>query len=259
MAIVNITPDSFSDGGQYLQPNKALIHASKCISEGADVLDLGAQSTRPGAEEVGSEEELRRLLPALRTIRHEHKNTLISVDTFLSRVAYAALENGANWINDVSAGKIDPDIFRVVADAGCPYVLMHSRGNSRNMKTLNTYRDVIDDVDRELSERTEEALKAGIKHENIIWDPGIGFAKNTEQNIQILYGLESLCNKGFPLLIGPSRKRFIAEILGNEDLDSRDLGTEIVVCRCTQAKVSMVRVHNVGRTAKTLTIANKLW
>ena len=174
------------------------------LRQGADVLDLGAQSTRPGAGEVGAEEELRRLLPPLRRIRERFQDALISVDTFLAPVAEAALDAGADWVNDISAGRRDPGMLPLIAAAGCPVVLMHSRGNSRTMDQLTNYTDVEQEVREGLEERTESALKAGISVDQIIWDPGLGFAKTAEQNLQLLKGLERLSPEGIPLLVGPS-------------------------------------------------------
>ena len=259
MGVINITPDSFSDGGRFLKTERAVREAGQQLQKGADVLDLGAQSTRPGAEEVGAEEECRRLLPALAAIRHQHPEALISVDTFLARVAAAALEAGASWINDVSGGRRDPDLLRVVADAGCPVVLMHSRGDSKTMDQLATYADVVAEVRTGLLERSEAALKAGIDHSQIIWDPGLGFAKTHEQNLQLLQGLEQLTRENVPVLIGPSRKRFIGAVLDEPRPKARIWGTTAVVCRCAQAGSAIVRVHDVGPINQTLRMAAELW
>ena len=259
MGVINVTPDSFSDGGRFLASERALAEAQRQLSRGADVLDLGAQSTRPGAEEVGAEEELRRLLPALKSIRQRCPEALISIDTFLAPVAAKALEAGANWINDVSGGRRDPDLLRVVADAGCPVVLMHSRGNSRTMDQLTNYTDVVQEVREGLEERTESALKAGISVDQIIWDPGLGFAKTAEQNLQLLKGLERLSPEGIPLLVGPSRKRFICTVLDEPKPKARIWGTAAVACRCSQAGVAVLRVHDVGPMQQILRMAATLW
>ncbi len=259
MGVINLTPDSFSDGGRYMEFQQALLMATKQINEGVDVIDLGAQSTRPGAFEVGVEEESRRLLPVLREIRAHHKSVLISVDTFLSKVASMAIEAGANWINDVSGARHDPDILKVVADAKCPYVLTHSRGNSKSMNSLASYDDVVNEVREELLNTTEIALSVGIKPANLIWDPGIGFAKTTEQNLLLLKGIEQIIKEGFPVLIGPSRKRFIGETLNKPIATERSWGTAAVICRCSQAKAAMVRVHEVRPTIETLKMAEVLW
>ncbi len=259
MGVINITPDSFSDGGNYLDPASALAQATLLLKQGADVLDLGAQSTRPKAEEVGWQEELNRMMPALHAIRAAHPQALISVDTFLVEVAEAALQAGADWINDVSGGRRDQELLRVVAEAGCPYVLMHSRGNSQSMDQLATYSDVIEEVRLGLLRRTDQALAAGIRSEQLIWDPGLGFAKTTEQNLILLKHLERICSEGFPVLVGPSRKRFIGDVLHQPDPDARLWGTAAVACRCLQAKAAMVRVHDVGPIHQTLQMASRLW
>lgn len=259
MGVINITPDSFSDGGRFIHLDAAVQEAKRQLLQGADVLDLGAQSTRPGAIEVGAEEECRRLLPALSTIRSHFPEALVSVDTFLARVAAAALEAGASWINDVSGGRRDPELLRVVADAGCPVVLMHSRGNSQTMDGLTDYDDVMQEVKAGLIERTDAAINAGVKEEQIIWDPGLGFAKTHDQNLQLLKDLEQLTREPIPLLVGPSRKRFIGAVLDEPKPKARLWGTAAVACRCAQAGVAVVRVHDVGPIAQTLRMAATLW
>ncbi|WP_413440755.1 dihydropteroate synthase [Synechococcus sp. MIT S1220] len=259
MGVINITPDSFSDGGRFLKTEHAVAEAAQQLQQGADVLDLGAQSTRPGAEDVGAEEELRRLLPVVREIRKRFPAALLSVDTFLAPVAEAALDAGVNWVNDVSGGRRDPNLLRSVGAAGCPVVLMHSRGDSRSMDQLTDYGDVVEDVRNGLIERTEAALAAGVKAEQIIWDPGLGFAKTHAQNLLLLKGLDILCSEPFPLLVGPSRKRFIGAVLDEPRPRARIWGTAAVACRCAQAGVAIVRVHDVGPMAQTLTMASTLW
>ena len=259
MGVINITPDSFSDGGRFTEVEAAVEEAKRQLHQGADVLDLGAQSTRPGAEEVGAEEECRRLLPVLGAIRQHWPEVLISVDTFLAPVAEAALEAGASWINDVSGGRRDPDLLRVVADAACPVVLMHSRGTSQTMDNLTVYDDLIQDVKAGLWERTNAAISAGVEEAQIIWDPGLGFAKTHEQNLSLLNSLEQLTCEPRPLLVGPSRKRFIGAVLDEPRPKARLWGTAAVACRCAQAGVALVRVHDVGPIAQTLRMASALW
>ena len=259
MGVINITPDSFSDGGRFLQVDQAVSQAAIQLRQGADVLDLGAQSTRPGASEVGADEELRRLLPPLRRIRERFPDALISVDTFLAPVAEAALEAGADWVNDISAGRRDPAMLPLIAETGCPVVLMHSRGNSRTMDSLTDYNDVIQEVREGLEERTHTALKAGIRMDQIIWDPGLGFAKTAEQNLQLLKGLEQLSRGSIPLLVGPSRKRFIGTVLDEPKPKARIWGTAAVACRCSQSGVAVLRVHDVGPMHQTLRMAATLW
>ena len=259
MGVINITPDSFSDGGRFLRVDHAVAEAAQQLQQGADVLDLGGQSTRPGAQDVGAEEELRRVLPVIQEIRSQFPTALLSVDTFLAPVAEAALRAGVNWVNDVSGGRRDPNLLRVVASAGCPVVLMHSRGDSRSMDQLTDYIDVVEEVRLGLMERTEAALAAGVNAEQIIWDPGLGFAKTHDQNLLLLKGLERLCAEQFPLLVGPSRKRFIGAVLDEPRPRARIWGTAAVACRCAQAGVAIVRVHDVGPMVQTLTMAATLW
>ncbi len=259
MGVINITPDSFSDGGDYLDLDNALKRADQLLNDGADLLDLGAQSTRPGAIEVGPEEELRRLIPVLSVIRKKYPNVLISVDTFHSKVAEYVIDLGANWINDISGGHRDPNLLRVVAEAGCPYVLMHSRGDSLSMDKLTVYSNLISDVREELLIRTELAIKKGISSSKIMWDPGIGFAKTTDQNLIILRNLEFFSKDNFPLIVGPSRKRFIGKVLNKPNPKERIWGTAAVVCRCTHANVAIVRVHDVKPAVELVKMSKVIW
>lgn len=248
MGVINLTPDSFSDGGQFNSAKQARKEADRQINDGADVLDLGAQSTRPGAEEVGEEEELKRLIPCLQAIRRDHPDVIISVDTFLAAVASAALEAGADWINDVSGGRRDAGMLPLIADAGCPYVLMHSRGDSASMDACTNYgrEGVVNAVRRELRESTERALRQGVKATQLIWDPGLGFAKDNEQNLELIRQLEEFQRDGIPLLLGPSRKRFIGAVLNQPRPKARIWGTAAVCARAQAAGVHVLRVHDVG-------------
>ena len=265
MGVINITPDSFSDGGRFDRPERALAQARRLVAQGVEILDLGAQSTRPGAEDVGSEAELERLLPALQLIREAFAGAepcpLISVDTFRAPVAEAALAAGADWINDVSGGRRDPAILPLVAAAGCPYVLMHSRGDSQSMDGLTDYGSagVVQGVLTELEQASERAMAAGLRREQLIWDPGLGFAKTTEQNIALLRGLPQLRAEGVPLLVGPSRKRFIGAVLDEPRAKARLWGTAAVVAQCVSAGVDVVRVHDGGPIVQVARMADALW
>jgi dihydropteroate synthase len=259
MGVINLTPDSFSDGGRFLDPGAALTEARRQRARGADVLDLGGQSTRPGAGEVGPEAEISRVLPALRAIRAAEPEMLLSVDTFHAAVAEAALAAGADWINDVSGGRRDAALLAVVADADCPYVLMHSRGDSGSMDALANYSDVVAEVRQELLVSTDRALAAGVKPERLLWDPGLGFAKTVEQNLVLLAGLETLVAEGFPVLVGPSRKRFIGAVLGEPRPRARLWGTAAVCCRAIAAGAAVLRVHDVGAIVQTARMAEALW
>jgi len=259
MGVINLTPDSFSDGGRFADPVAALAEARRQRSRGADVLDLGGQSTRPGAAEIEAEEEIRRVVPALRAIRAANPEMILSVDTFRGAVAEAALAAGANWINDVSGGRRDPSLLALVAAADCPYVLMHSRGNSGSMEGLARYDDVVVEVHQELLRATDRALAAGIRPERLIWDPGLGFAKTSEHNLALLAGLEALVAEGFPLLVGPSRKRFIGAVLEEPRPRARLWGTAAVCCRAIAAGAAVLRVHDVGPIVQTARMADAMW
>jgi dihydropteroate synthase len=269
MGVMNLTPDSFSDGGRITGVEQALKQAARLLAQGADVLDLGAQSTRPGAEAVGPRRELQRLLPALEAIRAAHPGVTLSVDTFDAQVAEAALAAGADWINDVRGANVtapapweapggslrDPAMLPLIARRGCPYVLMHSRGHSRSMDGLAVYGDVVAEVRAELEAATAAALAAGVRAEQIVWDPGLGFAKTTEQNLALLRGLERLSAAGYPLLVGPSRKRFIGAVLGEPRPRARLWGTAAVCALAVAGGAAVLRVHDVGPIAQVARMA----
>jgi dihydropteroate synthase len=255
IGILNLTPDSFSDGGRLAAVEDALRAAGRMLAQGADGLDLGGQSTRPGASDVGPEEEARRVLPALAAIRAAHPEAILSVDTFRAPVAAAALEAGADWINDVGGGRRDPAILKVVAAADCPYVLMHSRGDSTSMDQLAVYGDVVQEVRQELLESSGRAMAAGIRRERLIWDPGLGFAKTTEQNLELLRRLSELAGDGFPVLVGPSRKRFIGAVLEEPRPRARLWGTAAVCGQAIAAGAAILRVHDVGPIVQVVRMA----
>ena len=259
MGIINLTPDSFSDGGDFNSINKVLNQVTNFITNGVDVIDLGAQSTRPGAVEIGSKNELKRLLPYLKKIRSEFPNILISIDTFNSEVANEALSNGANWINDVTGGRRDEEILDVVSKFNSPFVITHSRGTSINMNKLMNYDNFLVDIINSLESLTNKAIKKNIRKDKIIWDPGIGFSKDTNQNIKILRNIDSLKKYGFPILIGASRKRFIGEILDEANPKERDIGSLAVSCFCSQQNIHLVRVHNVKLNNQVLKVADKIF
>jgi len=260
MAVLNLTPDSFSDGGRLQGPSAVLAAARRALAQGADVLDLGAQSSRPGAVAVGADEECRRLLPALRLLRDQlGPGPLISVDTTQEAVAVAALDAGADWINDVSGGRADPGLLPLVGRRGCPLVLMHSRGDSSTMDDLARYDDVCAEVETELLQATDTACRAGVAPDRILWDPGLGFAKTTEHNLTLLDGLPRLGRHGFPLLVGPSRKRFIGAVLQEPRPRARLWGTAASVCRAIAGGARVVRVHDVGPIVQTCRMADALW
>ena len=259
MGVINLTPDSFSDGGDLNTEKKVLDQVESFLSNGVDVIDIGAQSTRPGAEEVGSKTEIERLIPFLKLIRSEYPETLISIDTFNSEVAYEALSNGANWINDVTGGRRDKEILDVVSKFKCPFVITHSRGNSKNMNVLSNYQNLLTDIKLSLENLVENAIKKNISRKNIILDPGIGFSKNLYQNLDILRNLNVFKELNYPILIGASRKRFIGEILNEINPKERDVGTLAISCLCSQLNIHIVRVHNVKMNYQILKVADRLY
>jgi len=259
MGVINLTPDSFSDGGDLNSTKKVLDQVNHFLRNGVDVIDLGAQSTRPGAQEVGSNIEIKRLIPYLRSIKSEYPDVLISIDTFNSEVAYEALLNGANWINDVTGGRRDREILDVVSKFNCPFVITHSRGNSQNMNELSKYDNLLSEVKFSLESLIKNALEKNISKRNIIVDPGIGFSKDINQNIEILKNLDAFKKFNLPILIGASRKRFIGEILNEKNPKERDIGTLAISCLCSQFKIDMVRVHNVGLNYQILKVADRIY
>ena len=259
MGIVNVTPDSFSDGGSFFSPASALAQSAKLIREGADILDVGGQSTRPqGAEVVPADEELRRVLPVVRALALEHPDVLISVDTVKSSVAEAAIRAGAHIVNDVSAMRLDPEMPAVCQRYGVGVVLMHSRGGVEDMATYAhaVYAgDVLDDVLEEQATRVENALQHAIGRDRIVVDPGIGFAKNGMQSLRILGCLERLAAWGFPVMIGASRKRFIGEITGITEARLRVHGSVGAAVAAYERGARIFRVHDVAATRQALDVA----
>ena len=259
MGILNLTPDSFSDGGDFFDLERALVQVEKFINYGVDVIDIGAQSTRPGAEEVGSAKEIERLIPILKEIRIRFPSIIISVDTFNSDVAFKALLNGANWINDVTGGRRDEAMYGLVSKFDCPFVITHSKGNSQTMNDLTCYENLIEDIIDSLKILVEKAISKGVNMNKIILDPGLGFAKNTSQNIIVLKNLKKFKELGFPLLIGASRKRFIGEVLNISNPKDRDIGSMAITCLCSQLNIEIVRVHNVELNYQIIKMADKIF
>jgi dihydropteroate synthase len=248
MGVLNVTPDSFSDGGRYTSLDDALTHARVMWDEGADIIDIGGESTRPGAQRVDAEEETRRVLPVIKQLAGEGIAT--SIDTYRSAVADAALEAGAHVVNDVSGGLGDPEMAAVVRAARSPWILMHWRGHSAHMQELAVYNDVVADVRDELSSRVEDALANGIDESQIVLDPGIGFAKTAEHNWQILRRLDVFTALGYPLLVASSRKSFLGSLLAEPGGASRPVGEreDATVALTTYSALRGawgVRVHNV--------------
>ena len=253
--ILNVTPDSFSDGGDFFAPEAAARRAELLLDEGADVIDVGGESTRPGSEPVSEEEELRRVVPVIRKILEARPGTLVSVDTYRARTAEAALDAGASIVNDVTALRGDPRMAALVADAGCPVVLMHMLGEPKTMQREPHYEDVTPEVRGFLEERVWYANAAGVGAENIILDPGIGFGKTLEHNLTLLSRLDEIVALGPPVLIGASRKRFIGTLTGADEARDRVFGTLATTVLGYERGATLFRVHDVGANREALTVA----
>ncbi|MBI3317386.1 MAG: dihydropteroate synthase [Candidatus Omnitrophica bacterium] len=257
MGILNLTPDSFSEGGAYREPQKAVERAAQLIEEGADILDLGAESSRPGAEEISAEEELARLLPVLKEILRRF-NIPISIDTTKAPVAASCLLEGAHIINDVSGlRQSGPALAETVHQFKAGLILMHRRGNARTMMELAQYEDVSAEVFAELKESLERALAQGISRDHIVLDPGLGFSKTTQHNLQILRELERFLVFKRPILMGPSRKRFLGDITGRPVQD-REFATAACATAAVFKGVSILRVHEVGAMRDAIQVAEAL-
>ncbi len=240
MGILNVTPDSFADGGKHFTFEHAVQRGLEMIEEGVDIIDIGGESTRPGADRVSAEEEERRVIPVIKAL--VGKGADISIDTMRASTARRAVEAGAVIVNDVSGGAADPEMFATVAELGCKYTLMHWRGHSKEMNSLAQYGDVVKEVIQEVTLQLDKALAAGIKRENIVLDPGLGFAKDAEHNWEILNRLEEFTALGYPVLIGHSRKRFI----GGDTPDEREAGTLKISESLVGKGIWAVRVHSVA-------------
>lgn len=240
MGILNITPDSFADGGKYLSTRDAMIRVEEMLAEQVDIIDIGGESTRPGAERVSEDEELARVLPVIKEALL--LGATVSVDTMRAKVARAAISLGAHFINDVSGGLADVDMASVIAESKVKYVAMHWRGHSANMMEKSNYRDVVTEVKDELSARVDALVEAGVGRERIIVDPGIGFSKLPKQNWELLRGIDELSELGLPILIGASRKRFLGENLKPEE---REEASVAVTSFCASQGVWAVRTHSV--------------
>ena len=248
MGVLNVTPDSFSDGGRYADLEAALGHAREMTVAGADLIDVGGESTRPGAQRVSASEEARRVVPVIELLAAEGITT--SVDTYRAAVAELALASGAHIVNDVSGGLGDPDMARVVRDAGCPWILMHWRGHSDRMAELATYDDVVADVRAELLNRIDDAIAAGVDAGQLAIDPGLGFAKTAAHNWSLLAHLEALTGLGLPVLLGASRKSFLGQLLADQDgvvrpTDERGDATTALTAFAALNGAWGVRVHDV--------------
>ncbi|MEO3814921.1 dihydropteroate synthase [Sphaerisporangium sp. B11E5] len=258
MGVVNVTPDSFSDGGEWFDPDIAVRHGLDLVEQGADIVDVGGESTRPGAARVSLPEELRRVEPVIRTLVQE--GVTVSVDTMRAEVAEAAVAAGAALVNDVSGGLADPAMPRVVAAARVPYVVMHWRGHSQDMEGRAVYADVVTEVSEELRKRVDSVLAEGVAEDQIILDPGLGFAKRPEHNWSLLAAMGALNELGHPVIVGASRKRFLGKLLAGPDGVPRpfsgcDDATLAVTALAAHAGAWCVRVHHVRPNADAVRVA----
>lgn len=255
MGILNLTPDSFYSWSRLQSEKDILSVAEKMLTEGADFLDLGAYSTRPGADDISADEEAGRLIPAIRNLEKEFPQAILSIDTFRANIAEKAIDEGGHIINDVSGGTLDTEMFKTVGKLNVPYILMHLKGNPKTMATLNQYENMAQEIVQHLSERTNQLKAFGVK--DIIVDPGFGFAKNIDQNFQLLNQIERLKILGFPILAGLSRKSMVWKTL-NITADKALNGTSVLNMVALQNGANILRVHDVKEAKECITIFSKL-
>jgi len=263
MGILNVTPDSFSDGGQFDTVERAVDRARYLVANGTDILDIGGQSTRPGAESISVEEEKNRVIPVIKALRADGDDALnqvvISVDTTESAVARAAVRAGADIINDISGGTFDKAMFSTVADLGVPIVIMHIRGNPQTMQQYTDYQDLIGEIHEFLRHQIDDAIAVGVTPDQIAIDPGIGFAKTYPQNLEILRSLRDFRDLGCPILVGPSRKGFIGWILNQPDPQKRVWGTAAACCGAIAQGADILRVHDGAEMYDVCRVADAIW
>ncbi|QBA65644.1 dihydropteroate synthase [Muriicola soli] len=255
MGVLNLTPDSFYDGGKYKSEKNILSQTEKMLNEGATFIDVGAYSSRPGADHIPVEEELNRILPVVKLLLQNFPDILLSIDTFRSRVAQGCLEEGAALINDISAGKLDPLMMETVSRARVPYIMMHMQGTPQNMKQMNTYRDLIEDIRYYFSERI--AAARALKIHDLVIDPGFGFAKNISQNYELLNNLPLFKTFGIPVLAGLSRKSMIYKVLGITAAEALN-GTTALNMVALQGGANLLRVHDVREAVECINLFNRL-
>ena len=253
MGILNATPDSFSDGGKFIQVENALAHALQMISDGAEIIDVGGESTRPGSESVSATQQIQRVVPVIEAIR-SRSDVLISIDTTLSEVARAALDAGANIINDVSAGNDDEKMFELAAQKNVPIILMHAQGTPKTMQENPYYENVVSEVLNALKQRAAAAISAGVKKENIVLDIGIGFGKRKQDNLALLAHLSDFVQLGFPVLLGTSRKRFMGSICNVNEPAELITATAVTTALGVMAGVQIFRVHDVKENKQALDV-----
>ena len=257
MGILNVTPNSFADGGKYLAKEDAINQGRRLIAEGADIIDVGGESTKPGVERVSQEEELTRVIPVITELVKD--GATVSVDTMRAEVAKQAIASGATYVNDVSGGLADAKMAGLIAEhPKIQYIAMHWRGHSKDMQNQAVYKDVVKEVKDELDERVSALLKAGVNPEQIILDPGIGFAKESEHNWQLLKNVERLQLLGYPLLIGVSRKRFLGELINAPEPDKREEATIALTSEMARLKVWGVRTHAVRAHQDAISVVEQM-
>lgn len=264
MGILNVTPDSFSDGGDFNTLTTAIAQAEALVAAGTDLLDIGGQSTRPGSEQISLQAELDRVVPVIEALRTGENRAVfesipISVDTTRAAVARAAIAAGADIINDISGGIFDSEMFPTVADLGVPIILMHLRGTPQTMQQLTDYDDLIGEIRHALQTQVDRAIAAGIRPDQIALDPGIGFAKTADQNLELLRRLPELRSLGYPLLVGPSRKSFIGKILNQPDPKQRVWGTAAACCAAIAQSADILRVHDLEEMRQVCQVADAIW
>lgn len=264
MAVLNVTPDSFSDGGQFNTLETAIAQANFLLDFGADILDIGGQSTRPQADLISLEEELDRVVPVIQALRsgaagEAAQSAPISVDTTRAAVARAAVLAGADIVNDISGGTYDPKMLPTVAELGVPVILMHIRGTSKTMQQMTDYQNLIGEICEFLQKQVESAIAQGISPSHIALDPGIGFAKTGSQNLEILRRLPEVRSLGYPLLVGTSRKSFIGHILNQPDPKQRVWGTAATCCAAIAGAADILRVHDVKEMREVCQVADAIW
>ena len=257
MGILNITPDSFSDGGLHLDVERAVAAGLQMAADGADILDIGGESTRPGADSVGADEEMRRVLPVVERLAAETP-ALLSIDTYKATVAREAAARGAAIINDISGLQFDPGLAAVAAETGAALILMHTRGRSRQMYDLAVYSDVVAEVCAELREAMDRATEGGVRRESIVLDPGFGFAKRAGHSYALLARLRELGTLDRPILSGPSRKSFLKEALGERQPADREWGTAAAVAASVLGRAHIVRVHDVRAMTDVVRVADRI-
>ncbi|NBD16357.1 MAG: dihydropteroate synthase [Cyanobacteria bacterium] len=258
MGVLNITPDSFSDGGDYNHLEAAFQRAAALVEAGADILDVGGQSTRPGAKQISPEAELERVIPIIKRIR-KHLNVPISVDTTRAEIAQQAVQAGADLVNDISGGTFDAAMLTTVAALEVPIILMHIRGTPETMQQLTDYEDLVGDIIAVLRERIAAAEKAGVARSRLLIDPGIGFGKTAEQNLELLRQLDQFQTLGVPILVGTSRKSFIGKILNQDDPKQRVWGTASTCCAAIAQGADLLRVHDLPEMWEVSRVADAIW